>query len=67
MMPKKQFPNWEGAFTAAVSVAVELGFGGPAFLKALEDVLAKVVVIMITGTVIGVQVLLQIFFWCPAL
>lgn len=47
----------KGDFAAAISVAVELGLGDPAFLEALVDVLAKVLIVWITGTVIGVQAL----------
>lgn len=56
----------KGDFAAAISVAVELGFGDPAFLETLEDVRAKVLVIRITGTVFGVQTVFEIFSWCPA-
>lgn len=45
----------KGDLTAAISVAVELGFGDPAFLETLEDVLAKFLMVWITRTVIGVQ------------
>lgn len=61
------FRAGEGDFTAAVSVAVELCFGNPAFLEALEDVLAKVLVVGITGTVFSVQALFQVFSRCQIL
>ena len=51
---------------AAVSVAVELGFGDPAFLETLEDVLAKVFVVWATRAVFGIQTLFHIFAGCPA-
>ena len=54
----------KGDFAAAISVAVELGFRDPTFLKTLEDVLAKVLVVWIAGTVMSVQALFQIFSWC---
>lgn len=57
----------KGDFAAAISVAVELGLGDPAFLEASEDVPAKVLIIWTTGAVIGVQALFQILSWCPAL
>lgn len=44
----------EGDFTAAVPVAVQLGFGDPAFLEALENIRAKVFVVWSAGTVVGV-------------
>ena len=56
----------ERDLAAAVSVAVELGFGNPAFLKALDNVLAKVLVVRSTGTVFAVQALFQILSRCPA-
>ena len=56
----------DGDFAAAVSVAVELGFGDPAFLEALEDVGAEVFVVWGTRAVFGVEALLQIFSWCSA-
>lgn len=56
----------ERDFAAAVAGAVELGFGDPAFLETLEDVLAKVFVVWVTGAVFGIQALFQIFAWCPA-
>ncbi len=61
------FRAGEGDFAAAVSVAVELGFGDPAFFEALEDVLAKVLIVWISRSVFGVQALFQIFSWRPAL
>lgn len=56
----------EGDFAAAVSVAVELGFGDPTFPQALEDASAEVLVLGAAGTVVGVQALFQIFPRCPA-
>ena len=56
----------ERDLAAAVPVAVELGFGDPTFLEALEDVLAKVFVVWVTGAVFGIQALFQIFAGCPA-
>ena len=53
-------------FAAAVSVAVQLGFGDPAFLETFEDVLAKVFVVWVARAVFGIQALFQIFAWCPA-
>ena len=44
----------EGDFAAAVSVAVELGLGDPAFFETLEDVLAKVLIVWCSGAVFGV-------------
>lgn len=60
------FGAGEGDYAAAVSVAVELGFGDPAFLEALEDVPAEVLVVGAAGTVFGVEALFQIFSRCPA-
>lgn len=56
----------DGDLAAAVAVAVELGFGDPAFLEALEDVFAEVLVVGAAGTVVGVEALFQIFSGCPA-
>ena len=56
----------EGKFAAAVSVAVELGFCDPAFLEALEDVFAEVLVVGAAGPVFGVEALFQIFSRSPA-
>ncbi len=61
------FRAGEGDFAAAVSVAVEFGFGDPAFFEALEDVLAKVLIVWISRTVLCVQALFQIFSWRSAL
>lgn len=61
------FRTGKGNFATAISVAVELGFRDPAFLETLEDVLAKVLIVWIVGTVMGVQALFQIFSWCPIL
>ena len=44
----------EGDFAAAVFLAVELGFGDPAFAEALEDVGAEVLVVGGVGAVGGV-------------
>ena len=50
----------------AVSVAIELGFGDPAFLETCEDILAKVFVVWATRAVFGIQTPFQILAWCPA-
>ncbi len=57
----------EGDFTAAVAVAVELGFGDPALVESLEDVGAEILVVRAAGTVLGVEVDFEIFPWCSAL
>lgn len=59
-MLKKRFSELGRAdFAAAVSVAVELGFGNRSFLEALEDVLEEVLIVWIAGTIISVQALFQ--------
>lgn len=68
VMLKKQFSELGRAnFAAAVSVAVELGFGDPAFLEALEDVLEEVLIVWIAGTIISAQALFQFFSRCADL
>ena len=51
---------------AAVPVAVERGVGDPAFLETLADVFAEIFVVGVTGAVVGVEALLEIFAGCPA-
>lgn len=51
------FSTWQGDFPAAVFFAVESGFGDPAFMEALEDVGAEVLVVGGAGAVGGVEAL----------
>ena len=47
----------EGDLAAPVAIAIELGFGDPAFLEPLEDVFAKVLVVGTIWAIMGVQAL----------
>ena len=51
------FRTGKGDLAAPVAVAIELGFGDPAFLKPLEDVFAKVLVEGAVRAIVGVQAL----------
>ena len=54
---KAVFRTGKSYFAAPVAIAIELGFGDPAFLKPLEDVFAKVLVEGTTRAMVGVQAL----------
>lgn len=52
------FRTGRGDFAAPVFLAVESGFGDPAFVETLEDVGAEVLVEGGAGAVVGVEALL---------